>query len=130
MEYFRNLPKSYVGCPTPTGPRVSSRLPRNTHPPTKRILDVSLRSFLGCIYTRAKATSLPICCIVFNLCVYTTATAAATKIKEKNRFRSINAALCDTIKSNDLERNTRTVETFAATTLQFIVQSKQKHYAT
>ena len=33
---------------------------------------------LGYNYTKAKATSLPICCIVFNLCVYTTATAAAT----------------------------------------------------
>ena len=43
---------------------------------------------LGCIYTRekAKTISLPICCIVFNLCVYTTATAAATKIKEKIAF--------------------------------------------
>ena len=52
-----------------------------------------------CIYTRAKAkaTSLPICCIVFNLCVYTTATATATKIRT-NRFHfhfrsSINTAL-------------------------------------
>ena len=55
-------------------------------------------ALLGCIYTTAKAkvTSLPICCIVFSLCIYTTETAAATKIKEKNRFRfrsSINAAL-------------------------------------
>ena len=46
---------------------------------------------LRLIYTRAKvkakAKSLPTCCIIFNLCVYTTATAAATNIKEKNRFR-------------------------------------------
>ena len=35
------------------------------------------------IYTRAKVTSVAICCVVFNLCVYTTATAAATNIKEK-----------------------------------------------
>ena len=55
---------------------------------------------LGCIYIRArvKATSLPICCIVFNLCVYTTVTAAATRIKRKNHFHfdfcsNINAAL-------------------------------------
>ena len=43
---------------------------------------------LGCIYTKAKATSFPICCIVFNLCVYTTAMCKRQKIKEKNRFRS------------------------------------------
>ena len=55
---------------------------------------------LGCIYTsakaKAKATSLPICYIVFNLCVYTTATAAVTKVKEKIAFAfasNINAAL-------------------------------------
>ena len=45
---------------------------------------------LGNIYTRAKvkakATSLPMCCIVFNPCVSATATAAATKIKEKIAF--------------------------------------------
>ena len=43
----------------------------------------------GYTYTRekAKVTALSICCIVSNLCVYTTATAWATKIKEKNRFR-------------------------------------------
>ena len=35
----------------------------------------------------AKATSLLTCCIVSNLCIYTTATAAAANIKEKNRFR-------------------------------------------
>ena len=33
-----------------------------------------------------KATSLPICCIVSNPCVYTTATAAVTKIKGKFAF--------------------------------------------
>ena len=52
---------------------------------------------LGCIYIRAKAKamSLPTCCIVSYLCVYTIATAVATtKIKDKNRFRSnINAPL-------------------------------------
>ena len=46
---------------------------------------------LGCIYIRAnakaKATSLPICCIVSNLCVYTTAMCKRQKIKEKIRFR-------------------------------------------
>ena len=47
---------------------------------------------LGCIYIRAKATSLQTCCIVSNLCIFTT---AATKIKGKNRFRfSINETLC------------------------------------
>ena len=43
-----------------------------------------------CIYIRAKAkvkaTSLMICCIVSYLCVYTTVTTAATKIKEKIAF--------------------------------------------
>ena len=43
-------------------------------------------AYLGFIYIRAKATSLLTCCIVSDLCIYTTATAAATKIKEKNRF--------------------------------------------
>ena len=46
---------------------------------------------LGFIYIRAKAnakaTSLPTCCIVSDLCIYTTATAVAANIKEKNRFR-------------------------------------------
>ena len=47
---------------------------------------------------RAKAISLPIYYIVFNRCVYTRVTAAAAKIKGKNRFRvrfrsSINAPL-------------------------------------
>ena len=37
---------------------------------------------------KAKVTSLLICCIISCLCVYTTATAAATKIKEKKCFRS------------------------------------------
>ena len=35
---------------------------------------------------KAKALSLPTCCIVSNLCIYATATAAATKIKEKFDF--------------------------------------------
>ena len=39
------------------------------------------------LYIRAKATLLPTSCIVSFLCVYTTATAVATKIKEKNHFR-------------------------------------------
>ena len=39
------------------------------------------------IYIRAKATSLLTYCIFSDLCIYTTATAAATNIKEKNRFR-------------------------------------------
>ena len=38
---------------------------------------------LRLIYIRARAMSVPTVCIVFNLCVYTTATAPATKIKEK-----------------------------------------------
>ena len=40
------------------------------------------------IYIRAKVktTSLPTCCIDSNLCVYTTATAARTTIKEKIAF--------------------------------------------
>ena len=46
---------------------------------------------LGCIYTRAKAkvkaTSLPICCIVSYLCVYTTAMSERQKIKENYHFR-------------------------------------------
>ena len=42
---------------------------------------------LGFIYIRAKATSLLTCCIVSDLCSYTTATAVAANIKEKNRFR-------------------------------------------
>ena len=53
-------------------------------------------TYSGCIYTTAEETLLQIYCIVFNFCVYTTATASATKIKEKNHFRfrsSINADL-------------------------------------
>ena len=46
---------------------------------------------LGFIYIRAKAnakaTSLLTCCIVSDLCIYTTATAVAANIKEKNLFR-------------------------------------------
>ena len=45
---------------------------------------------LGCIDIRAKAkakaTSLPISCIVSNLCVYTTAMCKGQKIKEKIAF--------------------------------------------
>ena len=70
----------------------------NVQLPTKSFLEV-LYNRLVClvmwtrlrlIYIRAKAksTSLPTCCIVFNLCIYTTATAAMTKTKEKNRFPS------------------------------------------
>ena len=44
-------------------------------------------SGLGFIYIRAKATSLLICCIVSDLCIYTTVTSVAANIKEKNRFR-------------------------------------------
>ena len=46
---------------------------------------------LGYIYikanAKAKATSLPICCIVSNLCVYTTAMCKRQQIKEKICFR-------------------------------------------
>ena len=48
-----------------------------------------LRYFcLGFIYIRVKvkATSLLTCCIVSNLCIYTTVTIVVTNIKEKNRF--------------------------------------------
>ena len=45
---------------------------------------------LGCIYIRAKgkakATSLPICCIVSSLRVYTTEMCQRQKIKEKIAF--------------------------------------------
>ena len=51
-------------------------------------LFVNCLSLLGSIYIREKAnvksTSLLTCCIVSNVCIYTTATA---NIKEKNRFR-------------------------------------------
>ena len=54
-------------------------------------LFVNSLSLLGFIYIRAKAnvkaTSLLTCCIVSNVCIYTTATAAMANIKEKNRFR-------------------------------------------
>ena len=45
-------------------------------------------------------TLLPTCCTVSFLCLYTTATAAVTKIKEKNRLRfyfhsNINESLSD-----------------------------------
>ena len=45
-------------------------------------------SLLGYIYitAKAKATSLPICCIVSYLCVYTTAISERQKIKENYRF--------------------------------------------
>ena len=69
----------------------------NVQLPTKSFLEV-LYNRLVCLvmWTRlrlisirekVKATSLPTCCIVSNLCIYTTATAAVTNIKEKNRFR-------------------------------------------
>ena len=43
---------------------------------------------LRLIYIRAKAKAalLPTCCIVSNPCIYTTATAAVIKIKEKIAF--------------------------------------------
>ena len=48
-------------------------------------------SILWCIYIRAKANvkamSLPICCIVSYLYVYTTAMSKRQKIKENYRFR-------------------------------------------
>ena len=69
----------------------------NVQLPTKSFLEVLYNRLvylvmwtrLRLIYIRAKAkaTSLPTCCIVSNLCIYTTATAAVAKIKEKNRFR-------------------------------------------
>ena len=40
----------------------------------------------GFVYIRAKVTSLPTYCIVSNLCVYTTVTTAASKIKGKIAF--------------------------------------------
>ena len=39
------------------------------------------------VKANAKAMSLLTCCIISDLCIYTTATAVATNIKEKNRFR-------------------------------------------
>ena len=61
---------------------------QNNQQRSKKKLQTSKKFFacLGCIYTRVKATSLPICCIVFNLYVYITVTAVATKIKEKIAF--------------------------------------------
>ena len=58
---------------------------------TLRLGLVKETSTLGFIYIRvkanAKATSLLTCCIVSDLCIYTTATVVAANIKEKNRFR-------------------------------------------
>ena len=59
--------------------------------------DFCTGSHIGCIHTRAKAkaTSLPICCIVFNLCLYYI-DSSSDKDQRKNRFRfrsSINEAL-------------------------------------
>ena len=50
----------------------------------------TLVKHLGYIYIRAKAkaTSLQNCCIVSNMCVYTTAMCERQKIKENYRFRS------------------------------------------
>ena len=42
---------------------------------------------LGCIYIKAKATSLPTCGIVYYLCVYATAMGEWQKIKENYYFR-------------------------------------------
>ena len=53
----------------------------------KDTLKMSLHHCIAkCTRAKVKATSLVICCIVFNLCVYTAVTAAATKIKEKIAF--------------------------------------------
>ena len=52
-----------------------------------QILMLRMNIPLGFIYIRAKATSLLTCCIVSDLCIYTTVTAVATNIKEKNHFR-------------------------------------------
>ena len=66
-------------------------------------VDASVNEALGFIYIRlkanAKAMLLPICYIVSNLCIYTTATAMTANIKEKNRFHvrfrsNINEPLC------------------------------------
>ena len=51
-----------------------------------RSLSLGVIRPFGCIYIRAKATSLPICCIVSNLWVYTTAMCKRQKIKEKIAF--------------------------------------------
>ena len=63
-----------------------------------RLPHPEIRSIGGLVYTRTnvKAMSFPTCCIVSNLCIYTTVTAVVTKIKETNRFRvrsSTNAPL-------------------------------------
>ena len=52
---------------------------------------ISVNTPLRLIYFRAdaKATSLPTCCIVSNLCIYTT----ATKIKEKIAFAFVFALM-------------------------------------
>ena len=47
----------------------------------------TLVKHLGYIYIRAKATSLQNCCIVSNMCVYTTAMCERQKIKGNYRFR-------------------------------------------
>ena len=69
---------------------------------SKFSLSLGVNGPLGFTYIRAKAnanakaTSLLTCCIVSNLCIYITATAVATKIKEKDRFHirsNINAPL-------------------------------------
>ena len=84
-----------------------------------RVLDMSkLINYLGFIYSRvepnmkantkanAKATLLLTCCIVSNLCIYTTATAVAANIKEKDRFRSnINEPLLLVEMCNSLNLN-------------------------
>ena len=42
--------------------------------------------WIGCTYIRAKATLLPICCIVSNQCVYTTAMCEWQRSKKKIAF--------------------------------------------
>ena len=53
-------------------------------PVTKELVFLWISLLLPDLGTKVKATSILTCCIVSNLCVYTT----ATKVKEKNRFRS------------------------------------------
>ena len=60
---------------------------KNSHPHHWADL-LNIGTVLGFIYIRAKATSLLTCCIVSDLCIYTTATAMTTNIKEKSRLRS------------------------------------------
>ena len=49
-----------------------------------RSLSLGLDKALGCIYIREKAMSLPICCIVSNMCVYILQQCASAKRSKKN----------------------------------------------